>query len=442
MFEEKFSDLVLLVGTNPLPNYVVSKYFQNQNKKLRRIWLVHSEEERNINQRGTKHLAENIRQAILGEWDEAISINYVSLSNIASAERIERDIKEYLSPAVLTSTTGLHLNYTGGTKAMAVHVYRSLEELWDRKCSFSYLNARNFCIHVDQEGVITEDLRDEVKLSLEGLTKLHGCEKSKEDKNKREWPEADAALEDMVNKGEISNYLDWVENTLKYIYFDTGKKPNNLREHMINFQKLERWEEVNNDVVNAPEYIKNILRGIPREYSPINDDGSVWIPSADVTKIEVKRRADDPIDGYLAGKWLEKYVANVIKRNIEQEDLNWPTEMNWYIKNHESHDKKFELDVIFMNGYQVCCISCTTARAEGICKGKGFEVLLRVEQIGGEEGKPVLVTCLEQSKVQKVESDLEKIRGSGDRKLLVLGREDLQEDVLWSKIIEHVKGGD
>lgn len=38
-----FSDLVLLVRTNPLPNYVVAKYFIKSNPHLRNIWLVYSE---------------------------------------------------------------------------------------------------------------------------------------------------------------------------------------------------------------------------------------------------------------------------------------------------------------------------------------------------------------------------------------------------------------
>ncbi len=57
-----FSNLVLLVGTNPLPNYVVAKYFCSNNKNLRRIWLLYSE--KTAFEEGTKQYAEDI-EAVL-----------------------------------------------------------------------------------------------------------------------------------------------------------------------------------------------------------------------------------------------------------------------------------------------------------------------------------------------------------------------------------------
>ncbi len=35
-----FENLVLLVGTNPLPNYVVGKHFLMNNPDLKKIWQV------------------------------------------------------------------------------------------------------------------------------------------------------------------------------------------------------------------------------------------------------------------------------------------------------------------------------------------------------------------------------------------------------------------
>ena len=50
-----FEDLILLVGTNPLPNYVVAKYFLLNNPNLKTIWLVHSEKQND--NAGTKQIA-------------------------------------------------------------------------------------------------------------------------------------------------------------------------------------------------------------------------------------------------------------------------------------------------------------------------------------------------------------------------------------------------
>jgi hypothetical protein len=46
-----FETLVLLIGTNPLPNLVVAEYFFKNNKNLKKIFLVHSKE--NIYQEAT-----------------------------------------------------------------------------------------------------------------------------------------------------------------------------------------------------------------------------------------------------------------------------------------------------------------------------------------------------------------------------------------------------
>ena len=54
-----FTDLILLVGTNPLPNYVVAEYFLSQDNRIRKIWLVCSE--KTNYQAGTEELAVNLK---------------------------------------------------------------------------------------------------------------------------------------------------------------------------------------------------------------------------------------------------------------------------------------------------------------------------------------------------------------------------------------------
>ena len=123
-----FTDLILLIGTNPLPNYVVASHFLNVNPNLERVWLIYSETNHLIGQQGTK----NVDRYILRHLPQKAKV---------------------------------HLNYTGGTKAMAVHVYRALES--DRRdATFSYLDARNHrLVQDDVQYPITKDLRQEVTIS-------------------------------------------------------------------------------------------------------------------------------------------------------------------------------------------------------------------------------------------------------------------------------------
>jgi len=172
---QPFSDLVLLVGTNPLPNYVVGTYFLKQySTDIKRVWLVYSEKTRF--QAGTGEFAQNIKMVLAKE-----SVQFTgeflmkSLSDVGNADKICRDIQEKILNSVKKPDfTGVHLNYTGGTKAMAVHVYRQIEGAFPDESSFSYLDARDYQLKADRGGSLTGDLRREIQLDFEDLIKLHG----------------------------------------------------------------------------------------------------------------------------------------------------------------------------------------------------------------------------------------------------------------------------
>lgn len=135
-----FTDLVLLIGTNPLPNYVVAKYFSD-NTDLERIWLLYSEA--SMFHEGTRQYADGIEKVLAQELiSKSYSIIKGHLSNISQADKINKEVKEHLM-GKKGDIKEIHLNYTGGTKAMSVHTYRALERItsrWEKKFSASYLN--------------------------------------------------------------------------------------------------------------------------------------------------------------------------------------------------------------------------------------------------------------------------------------------------------------
>jgi hypothetical protein len=118
---QDFNKLILLVGTNPLPNFVVAEYFLKNNRSLNEIILLYSEE--NQYQRGTGEYAENL-QKLLQDRHRNINLNFlpIHLSDISSAKEIERNLEERLA-SHLENSHSIHLNYTGGTKVMATHIY-------------------------------------------------------------------------------------------------------------------------------------------------------------------------------------------------------------------------------------------------------------------------------------------------------------------------------
>lgn len=123
-----FTDLVLLIGTNPLPNYVVAEFFLKHNQELKHIWLVHSEGV--ARQVGTRTQAGNLENVLKERHPHNSKLSFplpkVALSNVSNAKEVLHDANEKLIKK-LPENSHVHLNYTGGTKAMGTHVYRAVE---------------------------------------------------------------------------------------------------------------------------------------------------------------------------------------------------------------------------------------------------------------------------------------------------------------------------
>jgi hypothetical protein len=71
-------------------------------------------------------------------------------------------------------------------------------------------------------------------------------------------------------------------------------------------------------------------------------------------------------------------------------------------------------------------------------KIKGFEVILRSRQMGGDEARSILVTLLNKKDIDRFERDLKRSAGSGHENFIVLGIDDLPPDRMWEKIRKHV----
>jgi hypothetical protein len=173
--------LFLLVGKNPLPNYVAARLLANTGAT---IWLLHSDDP-DEGPSGTKRAAEELETALLKrEPGLAVCLEGIPSSNNLG---IETRIREILHQNRLVGTIGL--NYTGGTKVMSVHVYRVLEQKLakDRpRLIFSYLDPRKLALRVDGHGTASQQtfpimqnpsLRQLVEISLDELAALHGYER-------------------------------------------------------------------------------------------------------------------------------------------------------------------------------------------------------------------------------------------------------------------------
>lgn len=424
-----FSNLFLLVGTNPLPDFVVTEYFLKNNPALTDIHLIYSE--KTNTQSGTKDYADALREIIRARHNNRnLSFHLIPLSDVALPSQIKADLRKELDKKSSVNIEA-HLNYTGGTKAMGIHVYQFLREVFNTRISFSYFDARTFQIVSDDKDRITGDLRKEIKINVDELIKLHGFERTGGGKDNIDFSKAISVFKDLVDNDRLDEYF---KNYKRELFVKKEGKENLIC----------KLNEVSDNLKNhkAEGEFLSVVLSMPTEYQLFNQKGVFVEPKAN-------KQLEKAIK-FLDGGWLELYVFEVLKNcfkegSPENQKIFWgdsndsvSLELNLEIKKSDwTGNQKFELDVVIINGYQLIGISCTTSEKRHICKSKGFEIFMRTRQIGGEEAKAVLITRLSDDNVMSIEKELQLDTGSGDN-LIVLGKRDLKSDIICEKIQEEL----
>nr|WP_162010622.1 DUF1887 family protein [Syntrophomonas wolfei] len=415
-----------------MPNYVVAKYFFLTNKSLQRIWLIYSEKTEFY--QGTGQYAEDIKKVLETEFKQS-NVRYLlhNLSVISQAQTIKEQVAKILSKQ--NGIKKIHLNYTGGTKAMSVHAYRALEGKLGEGFSASYLDARDYRMKFDKNPDInTGDLRKTIQLKMSDLFSLHNSEILGNTNNEyletiSDSPRRDNIMQsiaDLANQNKLLDLRNW---------FNTAKQGGLFSEGEKGEEKIKKIMASFNDNYKL---LFNYLSKFP-DNDRFCDEKGYWLCSN-----FDKNKNTKQLNKFLNGGWLEAYVAWVISNNRKEQN-NVIT--NIYLKTRgKSGSKKFEIDVLAKNGYQICGISCGTPLKfenqkeilPNTLKNKGFEVILRSSQIGGDEARSVLVTLLNPTLAKNLENDLKAATGAGQDKFIVLGINDLPAEKMWEKLKKHI----
>jgi len=421
---QDFTHLILLIGTNPLPNYVVARYFL---EKLKTISLVYTEQTAGIAQ----HLIE-----LLQKEKPALHFNYCDLTAPGDADQIRHEIRKKIP---LKFGEPFHLNYTGGTKNMSVQSYLALfvayADIKTGNSSFSYLDAEDFTLKYD-DGLTSsvKDLRPKINIAFDDLLALHDC-KSEAAGSKPNWEAANQEMQEFIVSEKqklLHDFIAWKNAKIrKLFYFD-----NKLRLPARVTKQEVGWEDSPEKSAKPP--LQKLLDAFPPAQAWQFDAGeALIIPDS---KADFKNGDGDFVKGvkYLDGDWLEYYVQNALERKNRETHGRFQILRNHHIKKGKA-GKDFEIDLLLLYGYQLCGISITTA-GEGHSKSKAFEILHRSQQIGGDEARSVLVTTQPYDVVQKMADDLKMDIGRDKPQLLILGAGDLPPDKLWEKIKTHIVG--
>ena len=373
--EVRCDHLILLVGGNPLPNYVAAQVLTSESATLS---LIYSEDSKQIADRLRETLGETFRFTKTEPVDES------------RASAIQSQIKYALRQYPDARRVGLH--YTGGTKAMAVHAYRAIER-WATECgaqpSFSYLDARTHKIIFDSSNSLIDEVYvgDGLTLTLDQMLALHGWQLKSEPRPVPILPKTAIAIANAyVNHGRDKDqpYQLWKQEELyPKCKSDSKDERKNDRSEWKRSRDLKQVKLAWPDKALSP--IADALREETGQHSNAELD------------IEAAQRAtglSEPIDfcKWLDGIWLEHRVLHAL-RNLP-DDLR-PHQALQGVKIVVGKSD-FDLDVVAIFGYQLFGFSCGTATgkgARGELKLKLFEGLSRTRQIGGDQARTALV-CL------------------------------------------------
>jgi len=382
MEKPKIQHLILLIGSNPLPNAVAGKILVEPEGT---ITLVHSSDSFPVAQRLKAWLEKEHKKK-----------GMVKLKQVEESEpsSIYKNVQECIKEA---GTESVGLNYTGGTKMMSVHAYRAVEQ-WAKDKGitpvFTYLDARTLEMIIDPVDDYSSERRiyvgRAVELKLEDLLELHGLSLSHKPTSTALLPKTARALAKICSSSDgFRRWKEWINTELQN----------------------------RSDRLSMPEdeSLKNVYRTLCRE---------VGQPEGEIALKQLAfKNTHQSFSEWLSGKWLEHYVIDVL--NELQERLH----LHERAQNIVPREVIFDVDVVAIRGYQLFAFSCKVISDE---KKNGkkelkkalFEAYVRAQQLGGDEARTALVCCAEVPAgiEQEMQRDFD-LRG----RVRVFGRKHLAE---------------
>jgi len=376
----KTDHLFLLIGANPLPNYVAGMLMTKDNAT---IYLLCSP-----GAGSTAKIAERLK-AVLRHAKPTLRDDDVRI------REIDENDSNLINQTALTLLEGLDgsvgLNYTGGTKPMALHVYRAIQEKEFEETVYSYLDARKLKMFIDARcGNPPQSfyVGNAIELSLENLFALHGYE-LKTPRPTINQPKFCAALAQVHVTPE--GFAEWRE------YLGTPLDP---------LPTIERYPHL------AP-----VVRAI------VALCGGA-MPTSDLVARAFGFGVIASCAKFFAGGWLEEYTFNAISQIAGDLSIKH-CKMGVEAYKPGKKDREFEIDVAAMLGYQLFAISCMATDQKDKAKEHLFEIYVRARQLGGDEARLGLVCCVENP--QKLQEEIEyqwdakdKVRVFGAPELMCL----------------------
>jgi hypothetical protein len=380
----KTQHLFVLVGGNPLPNYVAVQLL------LERGGTLHL-----LTSAGTAAIGRRIAELAHRSGCEFTAPPYDSLEDPGSRSAIVSFFEKQVKP--LTGSIGLH--YTGGTKAMAVHAFQELRKRYPQAVC-TYLDARTLQMrHTEDPGCIPVGMA--VQPSAVDLVLLHNIPLAYfvVGLDDQLVPLYQALAAAHATPAGQQAYDDWCRVTLRRgngkLMEKRGHLPADGRLFYPTAPELAQVAEVMRAIFGIPgdafdpEQVRQRLK-LQRVLAKATPGMEQQILEFQPSVVEVLPL--DELIRYLDGTWVEHLTFDAF-RKVEPKYRPHDIAMSLKTKQTVNDPYDFEFDVAAMRGYQLYAVSCTRSNERSTCKSKLFEAAIRATQIGGEEAKVGLVCC-------------------------------------------------
>lgn len=340
-------ELILLVGGNPLPNYVAACALREK-FDVQQVRLFYTTQVENVKN--------NLKKCLEGR---GFRCHESFIQDAASAETIRSTCSDIASES--------HLHYTGGTNTMAVHIYAEWKKKNGTEDQASYLYGQDDRLLTDAG---TEIDMEAVQIDLDTLATLHGLQNTQPRQLRNDGPCLPNDAEKITTQSLDGKVIDRL-TLADRLYEAVPEKEKDFRSSPFS---PSAWN------LSLSEHIV-----------PGNDSGQ-W-PNKRV----------EAWSEFLRGGWLEEWVVLQIgaTKLVESSHLHVGVKPKIRVKPRSGgspKDRPFELDVVAIRSHRLYVVSCTIDHETKMCKSKLFEVAMRARQLGGDLARSALVCLADKDK--------------------------------------------
>jgi len=326
--------LLLLVGSNPLPNFLTALILKPES-----VCLFYTPETAPVKNR----LKEAFRKR-----DNGWKINEKPIKDATDPLSIRESFPEISNES--------HLHYTGGTKPMAAHALMAFHDAGGTDDRASYLDEKKGILRFDDDNVKPIDLsKEELGLTIREILGLHGI---------------------VVKSIGSERQEDTDIPTNEQVKIIASKV---LSDPSIAANLYHKVSEMPSSITKAKKQPLNISQYIP-------DLGISAFPVEGWNGSKYKTWYD-----FLRGVWFEYWIGGLVEGIAKECDVS----IDIKCERDDDTKREIQIDVALVRGHRFYVISCTTETEEiHICKNKLFEVGIRARQLGGDLARAAMVCLL------------------------------------------------